>query len=541
MKHLLLLAILLLNCIAAYPSAKTDSLLLELDKELAIEDVYLANKTERIESFLQKLNSIRKDELVEKYDVYAMLYEEYKSYNYDSAFYYVVKLQNIAYSLADPSRIHESKIKSAFIFLSSGMFKETFDTLKTINTAYLSGTQQQEHFSLMARAYYDLADFNKDEYYTAVYTEKGNSYVDSLLAISAPESYFYLYFKGLRSARMSHIEDGLADLEELYSRGGLSYHQSAVVSSTLSDLYLRTGETERAIQLLAQAAIFDLKSSTKETAAILNLASILHQRGAIARAYQYTKKALAEANFYGARHRKIQVGTILPIIEEEKLEIVEGQKKLLIIYSLILTLLAVSVVLFIFIILKQLKKLRLAKKEIDSTNQMLQETNDKLQETNNKLGEANRIKEEYIGYYFNINSDYVDKIEKFKRAIDQCLVARKFDHIKYIVNNINLKKEREELFTSFDKVFLKLFPCFISEFNSYFKEEDWIKLAENQQLNTDLRIFALIKMGIHDNDKIAKILNYSVNTIYAYKTRIKNRSIIPNEEFEQKMMDIKAL
>jgi tetratricopeptide (TPR) repeat protein len=392
---------------------------------------------------------------------------------------------------------------------------------------------------LMTRAYYHLADFNNDDYFTQIYTERANSYVDSVLHISAPDTFTFLYFKGLRSARMSNIEEGLTDLEKLYRMGGMSYHQLAVLTSTLSDFYLRLGNTEKAIQLLAKAAIYDIKSCTKETAAILILANIVHQQGDLKSAYRYTKKALDDANFYGARHRKIEVGNILPIIEEEKLSTAENQKQILIFFLAITIVLALIVIAFVVVVMKQLKRLRFAKMEIDKAHTVLQEINYKLQETNNKLSEANRIKEEYIGYYFNINSDYIDKIEKFKRSIDQNLMANKFDNIRYVVNNINLKKEREELNKSFDKVFLKLFPGFVAEFNSFFKEEDQIKLTDNELLNTDLRIFALIRMGIHDNDKIAKILNYSVNTIYAYKTRIKNKSLIPNEEFEKRMMEIK--
>ena len=130
------------------------------------------------------------------------------------------------------------------------------------------------------------------------------------------------------------------------------------------------------------------------------------------------------------------------------------------------------------------------------------------------------MKEEYIGYYFNINAEYLNKIENFKKAVDQKVLARKYDDLRYIVDNINLKREREELSYSFDRVFLNLFPDFVSTFNSLFRPEDQIILKEGQLLNTELRIFALIRMGISDTEKIARILGYSVNTIYAYKTRL---------------------
>ena len=188
---------------------------------------------------------------------------------------------------------------------------------------------------------------------------------------------------------------------------------------------------------------------------------------------------------------------------------------------------------FVIVIVRQLKKLKAAELTIT-------EANNSLREINNTLREANAIKEEYIGYYFNINSEYLNKIAEFKQAVDHKLVNRKYEDIKYIVNNIDLKREREALYFSFDKVFLKLFPDFVTIFNSLFEEKDRITLKENQLLNTELRIFALIRMGISDTEKIAKILNYSVNTIYAYKTRIKSKSRVANEEFESRIMEIKT-
>jgi hypothetical protein len=186
------------------------------------------------------------------------------------------------------------------------------------------------------------------------------------------------------------------------------------------------------------------------------------------------------------------------------------------------------------IILKQYKKLQAAQKVITAAHKLQQEINDKLME-------ANTIKEEYIGYCFQVNSAYLDKIKKFKKLADQKLTDNKYGEVKYLVNNIDLKEEREELFRNFDRIFLKIFPNFVGVFNSFFREEDQIRLKDNELLNTDLRIFALIRIGISDNVKIAQILEYSVNTIYTYKTKIKNKAIIPKDEFEERLMDIKAM
>jgi hypothetical protein len=243
---------------------------------------------------------------------------------------------------------------------------------------------------------------------------------------------------------------------------------------------------------------------------------------------------LNDAEYYGARQRKVEIGSILPVIASAALSDAEKQKRLWLQYGLLITGFSVLSIIFGLIIFKQLKKLRAAETKI-------LETNEDLQKTNQQLQEANKIKEEYIGYYFNINSEYLDKIEQFKKSVDQKLTAKKYDDIRFIINNINPKREREDLYVSFDKVFLKLFPDFVTTFNSYFNPEDRIVLKDGQLLNTELRIFALIRMGITETEEIARILNYSVNTIYAYKTRVRSKSLVPNEEFDEKIMEIRSV
>ncbi|MGN6510285.1 MAG: DUF6377 domain-containing protein, partial [Chitinophaga sp.] len=207
-------------------------------------------------------------------------------------------------------------------------------------------------------------------------------------------------------------------------------------------------------------------------------------------------------------------------------------KDRLFVYLAIATFLLLASIVLSFIIFKQFRKLKTAQGIITKAHARQREIND-------KLLESNKIKEEYIGYCFHIATSFIEKIEKLKNQVDSRLTDHKYAEIRYIVNNINIKQEREELFHNFDRIFLRIFPNLVTEFNSFFKEEDRIHLKENELLNTDLRIYALIRIGISENEKIARILEYSVNTIYAYKTRIRNKSIIPNEEFEDRIMQIK--
>ena len=491
-----------------------------------------AQKLKRIASLEKSLNN--RNDLQFKYAVYLRLYDEYKAFNYDKAFYYSQKLQSTGRALKDPIRIAYGKIKLGFVLLSSGMFKETFDSLKTVNVRGLPDTMRQEYYFLNARTYYDLADFDKDNYYAPLYIKKAHSYIDSAAALNKPNTYEYQYYNGLKLLKMGRMGQASVNLQSILNNYSLTNHQLAVTTSTLSDMYIQKGDNDEAIRLLVLAAISDIKSSTKEAAAMLNLAQLLHKKGDVKNAYTFINQAMDDANYYGARQRKIQVSNYLMLIAGGKVNSVEEQKRILFLYASLLTVLAIIVVVFAFIIYRQLKKLKKA-------DEIIVQTNFSLQKTIDKLNEAEVIKEEYIGYYFNLISEYINKLEKFKRSVDNKLITRRFDDIQILVNNINLKKEREELFVTFDKAFLKIFPNFVAAYNALFDEDHQVKLLANQLLNTDLRIFALIRLGIHDTEKIANILEYSMNTIYNYKARIKSKSLIANDDFEDEIMKIKAI
>ena len=537
MKTLFLYCCFFLLTVPAFSS--TDSLLTALDKNLARKEFYTQSKIKKIERLKATLLAKRKGS-VYNYDTYFRIFEEYKTLNFDSAFTYANKIQIEAIRLNDSQKIKQAKINLAFVLLSSGMFKETLEVVNGLNVASLGNREKIEFYILKSRCYYDLSDFNKNKFYTAKYLPLGNELADSALAFSVPGSYDYLFVSGLKNLRNGKSDEALKNYQAILKDLKLTDHQYAIVASTLSFLYQRKNQKTKSVDLLISAAIADIRSTTKENVAIFKLADTLFKSGDNERAYRYIREAMADAEYYGARHRQFEVGTLLPIIEGKQLALVEKQKNLIITYAAIVTLLILAIVVFIVVIFRQNKKLEAAKATITNANAILQQTNQALTDANMALREVNRIKDEYIGYYFNINSDYIDKIDRFKRSVSQRLTLGRYDDIKQIIDKIDLKKEREDLSHSFDKVFIKLFPRFVIDFNALFAEADQIILTSGQLLNAELRIFALIRLGIHDNDKIAKILNFSVNTIYSYKTRIKNKSFIPNEEFEHKIMEIKG-
>ena len=534
MKRVLLIVPLILLFHTAFASNSYDSLLYKLNDVLANKKSYDEVKVERIEKLEKSLDDAPNANLNAKYNIYLSLYDEYKSFNYDKAFDYVQKLQLTGHLLKDPEKIAYSKIKLGFILLSSGMFKEAFDSLNTVNVKVLNNDAKKEYYFLTARTYYDLSDFDKDNFYTPIYNNAATKYIDSAMALSSPTSFEYLYYGGLWLLKTGNTAGAVTNFKKLMNQYKLTDHQFAITASTLSDIYIRKHEPDSAINLLITASMADARSATKEAAAMTNLAQLLYKNGDVKNAYVYIKQAMDDAIYYGARQRKLQVSAILPVIASDRINNEEEQKRALFFYASLLTILVCIVIVFAVIIYKQLRKLRIADK-------IILETNHNLEKSIIELNEANTIKEEYIGYYFNLISEYINKLDKFKRSVDNKLTTKRFDDIRILVNNINLTKEREELFINFDKAFLKIFPNFVTAYNSLFTEENHVKLLPNQLLNTDLRIFALVRLGISDTEKISHILEYSVNTIYNYKARIKSKSIIHNDEFENAIMAIKAI
>jgi len=537
----LLIVINVLMCMAIQSNAQSavDSLLNELNNALANKETFVKRKQQVIAQLYTKLSNTKSEN--QKYAVYEALYEQYKSFSYDSAYTYAKHLQASANTLKSPVLIASSKMKLAFTLLSSGLFKETLEELNSINLKVLPVQVRIDYYFLKARSYFDLSDYNRSPDYTAIYNPKGIACIDSGLVICKPGTFSYLELKGLKSLRTGDYDTGKEIYIALLKIPGISPHDFAVNACCLSFIYGEKGQPERSMELLIKAAISDIQSATKETVASYQVADILYKKGDIKDAYVYIKQAMDDATFYGALHRQVMISSILPIIEAQWINQIEHQKKLLYMYSFIITLLVVFVIIFAFIIFRQLKKLRIADDIIKAANISLQENNLALEELNRNLSIANKIKNEYIGYYFNINSIYIEKLESFQKSIDKKLTSKRYEDAQIAVKSLNLEDERHQLFHTFDKVFLRLFPDFIKKFNDLFNEGEEVYIPEGQLLSTEHRIFALIRMGIHDNDRIAKLLGYSVNTIYSYKNRIKNRSFIPNDDFETHIMNIEAV
>ena len=544
MKRLLLLFGLLLGGLplratAGEISPKTDSLLTALNTALAHKKEYDGQRLNRIAVLTAEFVSSEANDNT-RFDLGLRIYDEYKAFKYDSAFVYCQKIMRLAEQLRSPEKIEVARLKLAFVLLSSGLFKETFETLDGIRPRRLSPADRQSFYFLKARAYSDLGDFNQDQTYRPRYYAQALAYADTALRFSRPGSYEELSVQEFRAQKTNSLAAGAAVYAQIRRLPHLSLHQLAVSASTTAYLYELAGQEEKAVQLLLVSAIADVKTATKETTAIFKLSDYCYRQGDLKNAYTFIKEAREDAAFYKARQRQIEISHVSSIIEGQKINIIENQRKSLKTFAIIMTLLAGVVIAFAVVSFRQLRRLRKADQLIFAANRELLERNGELRQLNSGLNEANKIKEEYIGYYFHNNSQYIDKLETLKKRVE-ALASKQFAGVQKLVDGVNIKTERNELLKGFDTVFLRLFPNFITQFNELFRPEDRVPLPDDQLLTTELRIFALIRLGIADSEQISRMLGYSINTIYTYKTRVKNRSLLPNEEFEARIQAIQAV
>lgn len=538
---------LLLLVPGAALASPIDSLLAKLNDVLAHKQVYDAQRWQRIGQLTAAFAAPAVPNAA-KFETGLRLYEEYKTFQYDSAFVCCQRLVQLAERLHSPDRLASAQLKLTFILLSSGLFKEACDVLDRVDAQALTGDRKLEYYLMQVRVYSDLGEFSRDRFFRPRYVATALAYSDTVLRLSPPGSALRLELQEDQASRTNQLAAGLVAYRRLRRQPPLSTHHLAIEAAMLAKLYQQAGQADKAFELLLVSAIADVQSATKETTSLSAVSDYCYQRGDIRNAYVFIKAAREEAAFYNARQRKVQLSQLSARIEEQKLALIDRQRQALQQYFLLAIALAGLVAVFAGLSSRQLSQLRIASARLTAATQEaqlrnveLQQRNAELAQANQALGEANTIKEEYIGYSFYNNTQYLDKLAVVKKNLDSLAGSRQVTGLQKLAGSIDVKQARSELFTGFDSVFLRLFPNFVAQFNAFFPVTERVHPPEGQLLTTELRIFALIRLGITDNERISRMLGYSINTIYTYKTRVKNRARVPNEEFELRIQAIQAV
>lgn len=528
-------------------------LLATLDSILVQTGELASQKELKIAQLKKKLSNAANFE--EEFWINKMLYDESFVFNADSAMKYVDRNIQIATELKKKDWQDEWLINRSFMFAATGLLKEAGEVLEKVDSTSLSDGLKLSYYYQRSYLYSHLGQYMGDQkqvnnkYYNEF--ENANKHMLALVRPKDP-----LYWWCVASCNELSPEDSLfSALENVVLSSHHNTRLDAMNAYGLSNMYKRLGDKEKTMIYLIYSAMADLRVCNRDIASLQELSSLLYDAGDIDRAYAYMNYCLKAALLYPNRVRIINISTELDKIYANYQQGDIRWRNSLQNYLYVVTFFSIILVLALIGLYRQTKKLRKSRTELDSANhslnqhvvelsqmhkqlalanQELQNLNELLRSANQKLQESNDVKEEYIGYVFSICSNYISKLDEYRKNINRKLKTGQFEEARQLTDNSSLtQNELKDFYANFDAIFLRVYPDFVADLNSLLRPEEQILLKDASELNTEVRIYALVRLGINDSVKIADFLHCSPQTVYNHRLRMRNKAIIPKDKFAE--------
>lgn len=547
MKNIIIFLCLCTICMCrlhAADSSRADFLLLKLDQAIKERPIYMEQKELKLAELKRQLHRQIPDE--ERFAILGTLLDEYRSFNTDSALHMAEEREQIAIRLGNREYIDNARMNKADVLGMTGMYKEVMDLMRNIHIDRLSVDIHPYYYHIYRTVYGLMADYAVTAYEKKLYTELTDKYRDSLLLVNKDNLLIHTLIQSDQYNVRNEYDKAIRLLTDYLALQKDYEHDVAICAYTLSESYRLKGDKEKEKEYLIVSAMADMKTAVREYISLRKLAVLLYQEGDIERAYSYVKICMEDAAACNARLRKLEILEIFPIINDAYQQKTEKQQEQMKWALVSISLLSLFLLLAIFYVYKQMKKVAAARREVIDANKRLKELNDELHLSNAQLKEANHsiaensyLKEEYIGRYMDQCSVYLEKMDNYRRSLGKIAATGNVEELyKNIKSSKFIEGELKEFYTNFDNTFLQLFPTFVEDFNALLADDEQISLKAGERMNTELRIFALIRLGITDSVKIAQFLRYSVTTIYNYRTKVRNKAAGDRDLLEQEVMTI---
>ena len=516
-------------------TTSNEDILKQLDRILEQKSTFHSQKEQSISNLRQRLN--RTTDYLQKYDLCGDLFQEYLHYQADSALHYInVRLQ-ILPLLNRPDLKSIIIINQAEVMGVMGMYNEALELLKQVNTSQLP-KETLAYYYHTYRAYYGwIADYTSHDSQKIKYLQKTDLYRDSII-MATPPGISQKIVQAEQLIVKGQAEEALLNLQETLQMSP-DTRQEGYIYYTMSEAYNVKGDSDNEIRYLALTAIRDLELAVREYASLQKLARLMYEKGDLHRAYRYLNCSMEDAVVCKARLRFIEVAQFFPIID--KAYKAEEAKKRQISHIMLISVSVLSLFLLaaIFFLYRWMRKLSVMRENLSVAYQQLQHVNEELKAVNQKLEQTGRIKEVYIARYLDRCVIYLEKLEQYRRSLAKLAMASRIDDLfKAIKSEQFLRDERKNFYNEFDKSFLELFPHFVDSFNALLIDEEKIIPKPGELLTTELRIFALIRLGVTDSHRIAHFLGYSLATIYNYRSKLRNKALGDKDKFEQNVMNL---
>ena len=536
-----------------------DSLYRVLDVAIDSSSIYKKHKLDAINILEKQYAAVRNDQ--DKYQFALSLYHEYVAFVNDSALNYIQVCMECAERMGRKDLQTQSELALAYQLADTGFYPEAEIHFKAISKDQLTNDMVITYLKGMNHLYGEMGYYSHDKKLRDQFFSKSAAFRDSLLQILSEDSYGYNALKSVELNNQGKTDEALKCSDKWMKLAKPGSRDYATMSFYRSEIYRNMGDAEMERYWLIMSALTDIRQAIMDQAALWSLAnSLMNEEGNLDRAYKYMDFSWECISYFSTHMRSWLVTAILTRINDKYKQNLHQANTNLIWTIVAISFLIIGLLVLLFYVSKKRRQLAVIRNELKNANDELGQLNHQLSAKNHDLSEANqrlsdineqlrqaiihlndsnRVKDEYIGKFLSVCSDYIDKLDNYRIKVNRKLKAGQQADVLRMTSSEQLREdELAELFDHFDDIFLRLFPTFIDDFNALLRPGEEIVPTEKNHLNTDLRIFALIRLGIEESSKIAEFLRYSPNSIYAYRARIKNKAVGNRDEFEKLVKEI---
>ena len=531
----LLLLLAALSVLSCRVDRSADEHLDGLDAILVQSPTYRQRKEDRLDVLRSVFQASRDRQT--KADVALELGNTYFSYRYDSARFYLNRSLDLADEVGDWKRFNAAAVRLGHLDAKAGHFMEAYSTLTSlVDTTILSDEGKVDYL-------YSLYDFSRDLEGNAVQLEglplPDRAAISRRILALAPEDsearQVVIINQLLDENRLEEAEEAAVRLAESVAPDDRRY---ALYAYYLSEIAWRKGDEEEQLVWLVKSAESDLVNAVTDYASLTTIAQMMTGRD-MDRAFRYMRVAQDDAIFYNGMLRPWQMSQSFNIIQKAYEDTQRSTTRLTALVAALLLALVVTLFVAFRLLTRRSRKLSKMQKELQESNLQLEQRNQELRGLNQEISEAGRIKEVYIGRVLDMMSENVNKMQAYDNHVRLALKQGKTEQLlKELSISTRTEDELQSFYRTFDTTFLALYPNYIEEFNALLREDARVYPKKGELLCTELRIFALIRLGIEDSVRIASLLHYSVSTIYNYKVKVKNGALGDRDTFEERVKTI---
>ncbi len=483
----------------------------------------------------------------------AELYDACFTFDSELAMQLVKENQEIAAHRQDAAAGNDWRIKESFLLASTGQFLESMAAVDGVKVGELPHALQLAYYDQMQYLYSHMAQYSWASDLKDTYQQLNQAYNDSLYRIVNESDPEYLWYNAWNALAHGEAQAAIARLKPEVDPLPLNCRHDAMLSYALARLYESQGDRENYIKYMACSGMADVRAANMDIASLEELALVLFDEGDLDHSYKYISVCMETARLYNNQARMVSVARVMDSILTAYQERDQARRQHLIalIWGLALAVLALLVVVWLvwrqhgrlkrsrtelqrvnFELKQHRADLASANEQLTSANARLQEAMAQEEEANSQLSESNAVKEEYISYLFSMCSNYISKIDDFRKNVNRKAKVKQWDEILQMTEKSTvMQDELKEFYHNFDAIFLNLYPDFVQQFNALLSPEEQITPKKGELLNTDLRIYALVRLGINDSTKIAEFLHCSPQTVYNNRLKVRSRAVVDKEDF----------